>query len=279
MAYQLRSTREFSPFSTPPPKLKDIIKGCPNLICLYLNLTKLVRVLKFCHGILLASNAFPSPHPSLSPYIMVTHCDRHAKEGWTTEGKNVLSSFLQTFHHVTKLEIHTHRSPTFPGWGNRAEPKGTSRGWRQSLSTGILGLKWTSRVNGPMTLASGQLEDSVMPHTSLGDVPFMKPPYGTQRYTYISLLKSVTDGSLGEGCFRRVGGGTVERKLIKITSNYLAYSNSAKVASDHYTTTYHRRDWEPQNSLGETHYRWKQGGKRKAFRSSVLRGKLVAGPP
>lgn len=81
----------------PIPQLENI-RGCPNLICHYLNLIELVCVLWFGHRIL-AFHTFPSLHPSLSPYTMVTHCDSHPKDRRTNEGQN---------------DLHNHPSNTLP---------------------------------------------------------------------------------------------------------------------------------------------------------------------
>lgn len=102
-------------------------------------------------------------------------------------------------------------------------------------------------------------------------------------YTYISLLKSVADDSLVAGDFQHVGRGTVKRKLIKIISNYLAYTIISKVVFDHCTTTDHRRDWEPQNSLGESqsHTHITDGSKEEKGTLSgapFSSGGLITGP-
>ena len=71
------------------------------------------------------------------------------------------------------------------------------------------------------------------------------------------------------------------KKEIKVISNYLAYTIISKVISvishsyfNYCTTTYHRREWEPQNSSGKSHsYTHTIDGSKEekgTFRSSVL---------
>lgn len=78
----------------------------------------------------------------------------------------------------------------------------------ESPSTGVLDLQWTSKSvdfwTGEWTVRS-----FITLYALLGDMLFMK----TYRYTYISLLKAVTDDSLVEGDFQHVGRGTIKRKL------------------------------------------------------------------
>ena len=72
-------------------------------------MTKSLCILEFCHGFVLASNAIPSVHPSLSPYIIVsTVTDILKKDGL----KKTKMTVLQTFYHVPKLEIQICRSPS-----------------------------------------------------------------------------------------------------------------------------------------------------------------------
>lgn len=122
--------------------LEIIIEGCPNLISLYLNLTKLLCILEFCHGFLLASNTVPSVHPSLSPYIIVsTVTDILKKDGL----KKTKMTVLQTFYHVPKPETHICRSPshmeTEPNrTTSEADRKSFHRSPRSSMDIKVSGL-------------------------------------------------------------------------------------------------------------------------------------------
>lgn len=179
------------------------------------------------------------------------------KQDGLKKAKMTCTTVLLIPYHVRKL--HIGRSPSCPGWGNRAGPERTvSGGWRESPSTGALGLNYASKISRPSALASGYLEDSVMSHSSL-DVPFKKSTHTTRRCTYISLLKSVTDCFLEEDDCQHVGRETAKRKFSKIISNYLAYTNISKVVLDHY-----RRDWEPPNSwLNHSHTHTTNGSKQE----------------
>ena len=84
-----------------------------------------------CQGILFASNAFPSFHPSLSPYITLIHCDQHPKEGWTKEGKNDPHSCSTHILPCDKTGNPCMQQPI--RYGGRAS-KGTSGGRRKALS-------------------------------------------------------------------------------------------------------------------------------------------------
>lgn len=142
-----------------PRKSVNFIKGCPILICLYLNLTKYV-----------SSNSTIKFFWLLIPSPFLIWGDRHLKERWTKEGKNGLHN-CPTLYHVTKVEIHVCRSPSFPGWGHRAGPKGTSGGRMKSPSTGVLDLKWTSKVS--WTFSTGEWTSR----------RFSQVPYFTKRWT------------------------------------------------------------------------------------------------
>ena len=146
--------------------LEIIIKGCPNLISLYLNLTKSLCILKFCHGFLLASNTVPSVHPSLSPYFIVsTVTDILKKDGLQKTKMTV----LQTFYHV-------------PNWKSifaeahhiwRQSPREQQVRQRESPSTGVLGLQWTSK-SVDFWIDEWTVRSFLTFYASLGDMLFMK---------------------------------------------------------------------------------------------------------
>lgn len=147
------------------------------------------------------------------------------KEDGLKKAKMTCTTVLQTYHHMTKLEIWICRSPSFPGWGNRAQYEETRNGAKGKA------LPQESYVNGQQDLSTGEWTSRRFSH-----LPYFirrgathEVPCTTWRYAYISLLRSVTDGSLEEDDCQHVGRGTAKRKSIKTICNYLAYTTISKV--------------------------------------------------
>jgi hypothetical protein len=201
------------------PNLKT---SCHNLICLYLDLVKLTCALKICHGIL-ATKAFPSLHPSLSPYTIAIYYDRHPEEGWTREGITNLHNCSTNILPCEKVGNPCTQEPIIPRKGNWTELERIMLGGkRKRASMGILGLAQTSKVNRPSAMSKTSRTFSHVPWFIRRPCAIHMPTKIISRCTHISLPKSVTGGSVEADGFQHVGRGTVKRKFIKTITIMLA---------------------------------------------------------